>query len=996
VSWSFVGSVTPVAGTTNFVNNTSTSTVSLPASVQGGDLVVVAWSMSGSGATCTVSIPGFTTVPGSPAAGGAKGSGSFSDQFWVGTHTAGGSAGGATTDTSYTATFNVAAFGECVTYVLRSTLGGWVVIGGGKYNGNSASSYLTACPDAVYTPTSASNATVWGYAGQNAAVGTTATSFTGTATTALSNFAQGGLTANGGGVGIGWIQSTSAPGGATANQAVDATDFAVEVAEQATATGVAPTVPVPVPPGRQSPMAFTLMAPQLATPAVPAVTAPAGLASGTGAVTQAALAQGVLAAGTGTVPPSSLAQAALASGTGTAQPPVVNTVSAGLATGTGTAQPPGLAQAALAAGTGTSQPATVPGLTIANAGLATGAGAALSIPYFAVGALGSATANGFTLTPKQAGDFILLWVTSETSADFATAISNSGNVTWSVLVAHTAFPNNAVVQTVFFGVVNSTAGQAQTITFNTGSPVIRVAWQEFFAAAGTGSLALDASGTTDTLASGTMPPVTPTRTGDLYAGYVFDNGTGSAGSTSGYTYQLDANTNQYAYRLSVPGTSTQTPNIGDANGTSGIGVLIFNSGTIASAGLATGTGTAQPPGLAQAALAAGTGTAQPPSAPGPFLAGLAHGTGTAPPFGLAQAALAAGTGTAQPPGLAQAGLATGAGAASSLTAAPAGLATGTGTAQPGQFFALARLASGTGTASQSPAPAGLASGTGTAFQVPAPAGLAHGTGTALSTSAPNAGLAAGTGAASVFGLAQGALAHGTGTAQPPSAPGPFLAGLAHGAGAASALSLAQAGLAHGTGTAGLPPFPTPLNHFAVAFTEPGPSAALTENSFGGTLTVPSFGAALTLANLGGSLTPVSPSATCTIPGYGATLSLANLGAVLTGGTMQQATLTLSEFNDMTINIAVTNNGVAFNLTGYNLNLLLKSAAGVPDSSALTFSSSGGSPAITITSPSGGLAVAQLPNVDLDAETYSFYRLDVVNASSQQQTTVYGSIIWITL
>ena len=112
--------------------------------------------------------------------------------------------------------------------------------------------------------------------------------------------------------------------------------------------------------------------------------------------------------------------------------------------------------------------------------------------------------------------------------------------------------------------------------------------------------------------------------------------------------------------------------------------------------------------------------------------------------------------------------------------------------------------------------------------------------------------------------------------------------------------------------------------------------------------------------------------------------------------MQQASLTLSEFNDMTISIAVTNNGSPFNLTGYNLNLLLKSQAGVPDTQALTFSSSGGSPAITITSPSGGLATAQLPNASLNSETYSFYRLDVVNASSQQQTTVYGPIVWVTL
>jgi hypothetical protein len=172
---------------------------------------------------------------------------------------------------------------------------------------------------------------------------------------------------------------------------------------------------------------------------------------------------------------------------------------------------------------------------------------------------------------------------------------------------------------------------------------------------------------------------------------------------------------------------------------------------------------------------------------------------------------------------------------------------------------------------------------------------------------------------------------------------------------------------------------------------------LTENALGGTLTVPSFGGVLVPATLNGVLTTPNLGGSLAAPNYGATLSLANLSAVVTGGTMQQASLTLSEFNDMTINIAVTNNGSPFNLTGYSLNLLLKSQAGVPDSSALTFSSTGGSPAITITSASAGLATAQLPNADLDAETYNFYRLDVVSTvGSLQQTTVYGSIIWITL
>jgi hypothetical protein len=200
------------------------------------------------------------------------------------------------------------------------------------------------------------------------------------------------------------------------------------------------------------------------------------------------------------------------------------------------------------------------------------------LTFSPVGTIGSATAKTFTLTPGTTGDFILLWVTSETAADYAT-VAASSNVTWSVLVAHHAFTNNAgIVQTVFIGQVTSTSGATVTITTAAGSPTLRIAWQEFSNTLGYAAVTLDASGTVDLASGGTMPPVTPARANDLYCGYVYDNGSGSAGSTSGFTYQLDPNTNQLAYKASCA-NSTQTPNIGDANGTSGIAVMLYEAVT---------------------------------------------------------------------------------------------------------------------------------------------------------------------------------------------------------------------------------------------------------------------------------------------------------------------------------------------------------------------------------------------------------------------------------
>lgn len=243
--------------------------------------------------------------------------------------------------------------------------------------------------------------------------------------------------------------------------------------------------------------------------------------------------------------------------------------------------------------------------------------------FTAKGTIGSATANGFSLTPNSAnaGDFILLGVWSETSADWATAISGS-NVTWTVLVAHTSFTAQAGVQTIFKGQPSSTSSATQTITFNTGSPVIRVAWQEFNSATGFGTVTLDASGTVDTASNGHYPNVTPTRVADMYWSFCFDSGTVAAGNTSGCVYQADASGNGMVYKLFCDNAALQ-PNTGNTDGLSGIGVMLYQNvinvnGSLAHAGPAmaasgttgivnvSGTGSMQLGANTYTALGAGT------------------------------------------------------------------------------------------------------------------------------------------------------------------------------------------------------------------------------------------------------------------------------------------------------------------------------------------------------------------------------------------------------
>lgn len=219
------------------------------------------------------------------------------------------------------------------------------------------------------------------------------------------------------------------------------------------------------------------------------------------------------------------------------------------------------------------------------------------VSFTASGTVGSATANGFALAPTSAnaGDFILLGVWSETAADYATALSGS-NVAWSVLVAHTSFTAQAGVETVFKGQPSSTTSAAQTITFSAGSPVIRVAWQEFHASAGFTTVALDASGTVDTASNGYYPPVTPTRAGDLYWSFCFDSNTAANGNTANCVYQADANGNGMVYCLASPNATLQ-PNTGNTDGLSGIGVMLYQNvvnlvgNVVRSAPAMSGTGT---------------------------------------------------------------------------------------------------------------------------------------------------------------------------------------------------------------------------------------------------------------------------------------------------------------------------------------------------------------------------------------------------------------------
>lgn len=186
-------------------------------------------------------------------------------------------------------------------------------------------------------------------------------------------------------------------------------------------------------------------------------------------------------------------------------------------------------------------------------------------------------------------------------------------------------------------------------------------------------------------------------------------------------------------------------------------------------------------------------------------------------------------------------------------------------------------------------------------------------------------------------------------------------------------------------------------------------AEVDANLYGGTATDAKAGyggtATDTKAGYGGTETDTNPVGGAGVLGYGgtetdtnlyggtATDANAGLGGTQNSGcfaTMQAVNITLGEFNDETINLTITNNGSAFNLTGFGLQALLKTSAGIADTdpSTKTYTTAGG--AITITSASGGLATLVIPHADLANTSFTFWRVDVT-ISGTQATAIYGSV-----
>lgn len=171
--------------------------------------------------------------------------------------------------------------------------------------------------------------------------------------------------------------------------------------------------------------------------------------------------------------------------------------------------------------------------------------------------------NSIATANVAVGDLIVLFVTVNSPTVFANGISG-GNVTWDSPQGHGLGTVNNWSITCFTGKTTSTAASSATVTYSGTVTTFQIYLdgQEF--ASSVGAWAVDAGpGFLDPGSAGTvaLPSLTPTGAGDLYADYELDAGAAVAGSTSGYVYTVDGNTNSYTYNVNCT-SATQSPTLG--------------------------------------------------------------------------------------------------------------------------------------------------------------------------------------------------------------------------------------------------------------------------------------------------------------------------------------------------------------------------------------------------------------------------------------------------
>jgi RHS repeat-associated protein len=200
----------------------------------------------------------------------------------------------------------------------------------------------------------------------------------------------------------------------------------------------------------------------------------------------------------------------------------------------------------------------------------------------AVGSLAQAEGTGIStlsVSPVNVGDaFVLAAKVKDTTVTISSI--SGGGATWQKL---TNAGSNPDVE-LWLGTITSTGSSTITVTY-TGSvsaDAIELDAQEY--TNGTGSTTtwsqdvVGSSNNTGSSTTVTFPTLTPSATHELYVGFARTPNMGSAGYTSGFTYDITSpNTNIYIYDSNVSTSVSPTAVEGPAGTSIAVGALITSS-----------------------------------------------------------------------------------------------------------------------------------------------------------------------------------------------------------------------------------------------------------------------------------------------------------------------------------------------------------------------------------------------------------------------------------
>ncbi len=202
----------------------------------------------------------------------------------------------------------------------------------------------------------------------------------------------------------------------------------------------------------------------------------------------------------------------------------------------------------------------------------------------AVGTFTSGEGSGLTtlaVSPKTAGDVLVVFAQAGTATvGKLSSVSGGGVTTWTKGAQFAGSIGGD--EEIWYGKVTTTGSSTVTFTWSgtTTGHVLEYGAEEFSAGLGTSTVwATDKTGTLNNASATSvpLPSLTPSTSGELYFGYALVTNTAAAGSTSGFTYAVTAESNVVAYDTGVSGAVSPAATQSPAGTSSSVGVLLSAS-----------------------------------------------------------------------------------------------------------------------------------------------------------------------------------------------------------------------------------------------------------------------------------------------------------------------------------------------------------------------------------------------------------------------------------